>query len=243
MPTERQRSIKCTVFAKFGIPETVGTDNGTPFVSEVFRDFLRRNGIEHVTSAPYHPASNGLAERAVQTVKQGLLKQVSGTIQIKLDRLLFAYRATLTESTGVYPAELMFGRTLRTRLNLLFPQPRSKIEARQTKLTERKRASDDLLLNESDTVYTRLPHEKLWKPATVISSSGNQNELQLEDGRIVRRHSDHVRPCSTPPENTKVPPFESETTETDTVVPHEDSNRQVVRRSTRTHKPVDRYQP
>ncbi|CAH8607841.1 unnamed protein product [Dicrocoelium dendriticum] len=37
--------------------------------------FVTNNGIRNIKTAPYHPASNGLAERAVQAVKQGLLKR------------------------------------------------------------------------------------------------------------------------------------------------------------------------
>ena len=52
-----------TIFARFGLPETVVSDNGTCFVSTEFEEFLRKHGIRHVTSAAYHPATNGLAER------------------------------------------------------------------------------------------------------------------------------------------------------------------------------------
>ena len=63
-----------SLFARFGLPETVVTDNSTGFVSAEFEDFLKKNGIAHTASAPYHPSSNGLAERAVQIVKRALRK-------------------------------------------------------------------------------------------------------------------------------------------------------------------------
>ncbi|XP_043245742.1 uncharacterized protein LOC122393604 isoform X2 [Amphibalanus amphitrite] len=50
----------CTIF---GLPDTVVTDNGPAFVGREFQQFVKRNGIRHVTTAPHHPASNGLAER------------------------------------------------------------------------------------------------------------------------------------------------------------------------------------
>ena len=56
------------LFATHGIPETTASDNGTQFVSEEFFNFLTNNGVEHIQTAPKHPSSNGLAERAVQTV-------------------------------------------------------------------------------------------------------------------------------------------------------------------------------
>ena len=58
------------LFATHGLPKTIVTDNGSLFTSYEFQDFVKRNGIRHVTSAPHHPSSNGLAERAVQLVKK-----------------------------------------------------------------------------------------------------------------------------------------------------------------------------
>ena len=59
-------------FSVHGIPEQVVTDNGSQFTSEGFKVFMERNGVLHIKSAPYHPASNGLAERFVQSPKQSL---------------------------------------------------------------------------------------------------------------------------------------------------------------------------
>ena len=56
-------------FSTFGLPEVVVSDNGTGFKSEEFEAFLRANRVKHVCTPPYHPSSNGLVERAVQTLK------------------------------------------------------------------------------------------------------------------------------------------------------------------------------
>ena len=62
---------------------------------------------------PISPSHNGLAERAVQTVKQSLKKAKEGSLKTKLSRVLFQFRLTPHSTTGVSPSELMFGRQLR----------------------------------------------------------------------------------------------------------------------------------
>ena len=57
------------LFSNFGIPDKVVSDNGTSFSSHEFKEFMDNNGIVHTRVAPYHPSSNGQAERAVQIVK------------------------------------------------------------------------------------------------------------------------------------------------------------------------------
>ena len=76
-----------SIFSTHGLPEVLVTDNGTSFTSVEFQEFMKNNGINHVKSAPYHPASNGLAERAVQTFK-GSMKKCS---LILLTLSLFAF--------------------------------------------------------------------------------------------------------------------------------------------------------
>ncbi|XP_014670297.1 PREDICTED: uncharacterized protein K02A2.6-like [Priapulus caudatus] len=57
-----------SILARHGIPETIVSDN-QPFSSREFKDFARKWDIELCTSSPTYPQSNGLSERAVQTVK------------------------------------------------------------------------------------------------------------------------------------------------------------------------------
>ena len=68
------------LFAQLGLPDTTVTDNGTCFVSAEFKAYLTKNRIKQITSAPYHPPTNGMAERAMQIVKQGLKNITQGSI-------------------------------------------------------------------------------------------------------------------------------------------------------------------
>nr|XP_025042690.1 uncharacterized protein K02A2.6-like [Pelodiscus sinensis] len=110
------------IFCNFGLPEQLVSDNGLQFVSQEFGYFMKANRIHQITSAPYHPATNGLAERFVQTTKQAL-KSVRGHsfIQKSLDTFLLSYRNILHATTKVSPAFLMMGRQLHMCFDVLKP--------------------------------------------------------------------------------------------------------------------------
>ena len=103
----------------------------TGFVSQEFEEFLKKNGVKHTTFAPYHPASNGLAERAVQIVKKGLKKEASGTFSTRLAKVLFTYKITPQSTTSTSPAVLLLGRRPRTGLDLLKPNIAERVERKQ----------------------------------------------------------------------------------------------------------------
>ena len=73
-------------------------------------NFCKKNGIKHITSAPYHPSTNGLVERAVQT--QGMEKQGDGSVDTKLACFLLIYRITPQSTTGESPAQSRWERSL-----------------------------------------------------------------------------------------------------------------------------------
>lgn len=60
------------IFCQHGYPETLVSDNGPQFTSELFTTFCNMNGITHLRTAPYHPQSNGQAERFVDTLKRAI---------------------------------------------------------------------------------------------------------------------------------------------------------------------------
>ena len=195
-----------TLFAKFGLPETIVTDNVTGFVSQQFATFLRDNRIRHTTSAPYHPASNGLAERAVQVVKRGLKKVTSGTMNTRLAKVLFNYRITPHSTTGVSPAKLLLHRQPRTRLDLLLLNTPLRVEEKH----ESQKKSHDLRARErsfqsNDLVYVKNFGTGLrWIPGRVIEVAGPASYvIQLDDGKQRHRHQDHVCIRTAPVDNSE----------------------------------------
>ena len=58
------------IMARLGVPITMRSDNGTCFSSDAFRRFIEEWKINHITSSPHYPESNGLAERSVGTVEK-----------------------------------------------------------------------------------------------------------------------------------------------------------------------------
>ncbi|KHN86232.1 Uncharacterized protein K02A2.6, partial [Toxocara canis] len=101
------------LLARYGLPEAIGSDSSTQFSSYDFQQFCNSNRIFHI-SPPYHPQSNGQAERFVDTFKCSMLKlRREGTVPEIMDTFLGTYRRTpnafpLEHRTS---AELFLGRS------------------------------------------------------------------------------------------------------------------------------------
>ena len=176
-------------FAQLGVPLTVVTDNEPGFVSAEFKQFLNQNGISHVTSAPYHPDSNGLAEGAVQTVKQAIKKQQFGSLKDKVSRFLFAYRNTPQTATGQTPAELLFGCPLRTRLSKVKLDVEERVQKKQEKQKkDHNSRSRDRPLKEGDHGYVRnFRSGPVWVPGDVLKQTGPMSFQVKVAGAITLR--------------------------------------------------------
>ena len=184
-------------FSTHGLPDVLVTDNGPSFKSESFRQFVSLNGIQHLTSAPYHPASNGLAERAVQTFKNAMKKLSGESVQDRVNRFLFRYRVTPQSMTGHSPAELLFNRRIKCPLDLPRPDLKSKICEKQRALEAR---HDEKAVNrafqEGDYVYHRnfsgRGNRNL--PGVITENLGGKGFViwDTTENKVVRRHPDHI---------------------------------------------------
>lgn len=94
-----------------------------PITARVFwvQKLMLKNGLEHITPAPYHASSNGCAERAVQTFKLMMKKAGDGNLNTKVSWALFSNRITPQSTTGLSPAEMLQGRRLRSTLDQIHP--------------------------------------------------------------------------------------------------------------------------
>ena len=174
------------------------SDNGPQFRSQEFTRFLKMNGVKHVRVAPYHAASNGLAERMVQSFKNHM-KACKGSklsIQQRIKNFLLTYRSTKHPTTGRTPASLFLGRELRTRLSLLRPNVGEKVMDSQAK----QKATHDAHVKfrefyPGDRVLVKdLRKEDTWLPGSVAERSGPRlYVVVLNDGRVWKRHVDHLR--------------------------------------------------
>ena len=114
---EKLRSL----FARYGLPLQIVTDNGPQFISEEFKTFQKLNQVKYTLCPPYHPASNGFAEKYVQTFKRMFGKMEPRVFAHKVAKVLFDYGNAPHSTTGISPAELFLIRAPRTQISLFKP--------------------------------------------------------------------------------------------------------------------------
>jgi hypothetical protein len=195
--------------ARYGLPETICTDNGGVFGSQEFSKFCSQNGIRHVTIAPGHPATNGAAENAVKTFKSALYKTLTDPenkhvdVETLVSRYLMSYRNSFHMATEVPPSQLMFSRTLTTRLTLL----KKNLKKAEVKPGRKREKAE---LEEGEQVWVRDyrgPNKKAWVKATVEEVLGPRTFfVRTEEELVWKRHLDQVMKTSQRPQRTINPP-------------------------------------
>ena len=194
-------------FAHFGYPHTLVTDNATTFMSQEFQAWCKQRGIVHLTGAPYHPATNGAAERLIQSFKQALRKS-SLPPKEALQEFLMQYRR-IPFASGLSPSELLNGRRIRTKIDTLVPSIPHLLQGRQSKQASKySNAKDSEVVSKVEHHYSlgdpcyalyfgpRRDRDPRWVPAIVTKVHGTRsvNVRVIPRGPTWRRHFDQLRP-------------------------------------------------
>ena len=194
-------------FAHFGYPHTLVTDNATTFMSQEFQAWCKQRGIVHLTGAPYHPATNGAAERLIQSFKQALRKS-SLPPKEALQEFLMQYRR-IPFASGLSPSELLNGRRIRTKIDTLVPSIPHLLQGRQSRQTNKhSNAEDSEVVSKVEHHYSlgdpcyalyfgpRKDRDPRWVPAIVTKVHGTRsvNVRVIPRGPTWRRHLDQLRP-------------------------------------------------
>lgn len=180
--------------SRFGLPDTIVTDNGPQFVSSEFKDFCKSNGIRHSTSSAYHPRSNGEAERFVKTFKNAM-RTPTRSVDAVLSEFLLTYRGTPHTTTGTPPAELLFKKRPKTLLDLLRPDVDRTVRTKQDKQTEQFNNAKDgrqFLPNRLVWVQTLSKNQPKWSQGIILQPVGPVSYKVRVGDRVIKRHIDHL---------------------------------------------------
>ena len=215
------------IFSAYGAPKELVSDNGPQFIAENFQHFLKMNGVKHTLTAPYHPASNGAAERAVQTLKNALKKHTleserGNTTEQKLCSFLLLYRTTPHTVSGVSPAQLFLKRSVRTCLTLIKPSLQDHVQDKQLKMKDyhdqRVPKLREFVKNECVRVKNCRGTDIKYVPGTIVHRVGPTQYL-VRVGRSIRYvHGHHILKSGEAPEDMLSP--EAVVRDTPAVPPH-----------------------
>lgn len=115
IPNKQATTVfKCLkkVIGRFGVPETIISDQGREFCNELNDNFCKSFGISRRICTAYHPQSNDLTERFNQKICGCLSKFSDGgklNWEDDLDLILLGYRSSIQSSTLYSPFELVYG--------------------------------------------------------------------------------------------------------------------------------------
>ena len=120
------------IVCRFGVPEAIHSDQGSNFVSKVIQALCSELGVKLSQTTAYHPEGNCQVEHFNRTL-EGMLSKVISDHQRDWDdylqKVLFAYRTAIHESTGFAPFTVMYSRSPSLPIDVILGS--SKTETRQ----------------------------------------------------------------------------------------------------------------
>lgn len=188
-----------TLFARQGVPREIVSDNGPQFKSDEFKHFMVMNNIRHITSSPFHPRTNGQAERFVQSFKKAIKSADNDHMSInqKLCSFLCKYRTIPHSTTNETPSMLMYGRNIRTRLDLLKPKASETVLRKQFQMTNSKHVGSNVrqfVPGQNVIVRDYRQNNRKWMPGQISSQTGPLSyKVNIGNDSMWRRHVDQMR--------------------------------------------------
>lgn len=207
------------VFARYGLPDVLVTDGGPPFNSMNFVDFFENQGVKVMKSPPYHPESNGQAERMVRLVKDVFKKFLIDPEMKKLETdlqvsyFLLNYRNTCQDDDGRFPSERLLSYKPKTLLDLINPKSNFKHnliirhdDYSPTVSTSTDNFNDQFVnLKCGDLIYYKNANKsdiRRWLPATYLKRiSSNVFQISL-GGRMITAHRRQIKISDVPKSTT-----------------------------------------
>ena len=200
--SETIASAMSEIFSLFGPPTEVMSDNGPQYTGAPFQQLLSKWSVKHTTSSPHYPRSNGLAERMVRTVK-ALMKKCKSDRQDVLVAMQHL-RATPVDAKLPSPAEMIFGRPVRTTIpSYHHTAPLQAHHAQQLKeKTDKMKENHDHNagpnlppLYTGQKVRVLDPGDHTWQPATVakVCDQPRSYEVTSPNGGTYRRNRSQIR--------------------------------------------------
>jgi len=116
------RVLMDNLFARFGMPKRIISDQGAEFESQLFQELCRKMDIDKVRTSPYQPSTNGCIERFHRTLNSMVAKVIDQNQRDwdeRLSAVMTAYRAAKHDSTGYSPNFLVLGRENRAPVDLV----------------------------------------------------------------------------------------------------------------------------
>eukprot|EP00731_Ephydatia_muelleri_P006906 Em0003g1154a len=148
------------------------------------------------TSGTVKLYERSFTERAVRTFKEKFLASQGSTddVELRLQRFLLSYRNTPHKSTGRAPAIMLMGRKLRTKLDLLKPDPLSYMDQAVVKQKLYHDQGAKLrIFRDGDEVWVQRPTSKRYDEGIIVRRTGDVSYLVETGGQVKRKHADQLR--------------------------------------------------
>ena len=197
--TSETTKVLLSLFSRYGLPDKLVSDNGAQFTSEEFKEFMSNCGILHIKTAPYHPQTNGEAERFVQTFKNFIKRadHDKSMNQRQIDeailKFLMTYRCTSHIGTEFTPSYIMLKRQIKNVFDLLRTKT-SKIEIKNLEHQDQHCEAESEYTEGESMLYRNYNSQNKWEKCIVQKKLGSLHYFIKYNNRVVKKHFYQLSP-------------------------------------------------